>query len=258
MEWIYDEYSVVEKHAQTMLQLVKFCIDWKCGELEQIVNIPVTQFVEEIAELNIPFTQIVEEITESNIPVPQIVEEIAEVSKFSIDLTVVHLSHQFGFRDATLWCWKCGGWSAGSRRASRLKDPCGFPSKTGADVVYRVSGGYPPKAHVWRSDDVSGAPERIPIIKTLTATDSGHSLSIKTTTQSDLSLPVSTCSGCGVLGPSTSITLPQGALSSTKVPLLVRAETEDSLNIWNSLWSITVSEVRCSVFSLTRNWTRWL
>ena len=42
MEWIHDEYSVVEKHAQTMLQLVKFGIDWKCGELEQIVNIPVT------------------------------------------------------------------------------------------------------------------------------------------------------------------------------------------------------------------------
>ena len=71
MEWIHDEYSVVEKHAQTMLQLVKFGIDWKCGELEQIVNIPVTQ--------------IVEEITEVNIPVPQIVEEFAEVSKSSIE-----------------------------------------------------------------------------------------------------------------------------------------------------------------------------
>ena len=71
MEWIHDEYSVVEKHAQTMLQLVKFGIDWKCGKLEQIVNIPVTQ--------------IVEETTEVNIPVPQIVEEIAEVSKSSIE-----------------------------------------------------------------------------------------------------------------------------------------------------------------------------
>ena len=40
-----------------------------------------------------------------------------------------------------IWCWKCGGWSVGSRRASRLKDPCGVPTKTGADVVYRVSGG---------------------------------------------------------------------------------------------------------------------
>ena len=70
MEWIHDEYSVVEKHAQTMLQLVKFGIDWKCGELEQIVNIPVTQIVEEITELNVPVTQIV--------------EEIAEVSKSSI------------------------------------------------------------------------------------------------------------------------------------------------------------------------------
>ena len=49
-------------------------------------------------------------------------------------LTSVHLSHQFGFRDSTLWCWKCGGWSAGSRRASRLKCPCGAPTRTGADV----------------------------------------------------------------------------------------------------------------------------
>ena len=46
------------------------------------------------------------------------------------------LSHQFGIHDATLWCWRCGGWSAGSRRASRLKDPFGVPTKTGADVVY--------------------------------------------------------------------------------------------------------------------------
>ena len=83
MEWIHDEYSVVEKHAQTMLQLMKFGIDWKCGELEQIVNIPVTQIVEEIKEVNIPDTQIVEEIAEVNIPVPQNVEEIAEVSKSS-------------------------------------------------------------------------------------------------------------------------------------------------------------------------------
>ena len=63
MEWIHDEYSVVEKHAQTMLQLVKFGIDWKCGELEQIVNIPVTQIVER-SQIVIPVTQIVEEIAE--------------------------------------------------------------------------------------------------------------------------------------------------------------------------------------------------
>ena len=71
---------MVEKYAQTMLQLVKFDIDWICGELEQIVNIPVTQIVEEITELNIPVTQIVEEITELNIPVTQIVEEITELN----------------------------------------------------------------------------------------------------------------------------------------------------------------------------------
>ena len=28
MEWIHDEYSVVEKHAQTMLQLVEFGMNW--------------------------------------------------------------------------------------------------------------------------------------------------------------------------------------------------------------------------------------
>ena len=80
MEWIHDEYSVAEKHAQTMPQLMKFGIDWICGELEQIVNIPVTQIVEEITEVNIPVTQIVEEITEVNIPVTQIVEEITELN----------------------------------------------------------------------------------------------------------------------------------------------------------------------------------
>ena len=64
MEWIHDEYSVVEKHAQTMLQQVEFGNDWKCGELEQIVNIPAPQIVEEITELKGPITQIVEEIEE--------------------------------------------------------------------------------------------------------------------------------------------------------------------------------------------------
>ena len=53
---------------------------WKNGELEQIVNIPVTQIVEEITELNLPVTQIVEEITELKIPVTQIVEEITELN----------------------------------------------------------------------------------------------------------------------------------------------------------------------------------
>ena len=64
MEWIHDEYSVVEKHAQTMLQVVKFGIDCKCGKLEQIVIVPVTQIVEEITEVNIPVTQNVEEIAD--------------------------------------------------------------------------------------------------------------------------------------------------------------------------------------------------
>ena len=103
-------------------------------------------------------------------------------------LSSVHLSHQFGFRDATLWCWKSCGWSAGSRRASRLKDPCGIPTKTGADVVYRVSGGYPPKAHEWRSDDVSGAPQLIPSSRIPTATDTDHKFSFKTTVPSKLDM----------------------------------------------------------------------
>ena len=29
MEWIHDEHSVVEKHAQTMLQLLEFGMDWE-------------------------------------------------------------------------------------------------------------------------------------------------------------------------------------------------------------------------------------
>ena len=49
MEWIHDEYSVVEKHARWNLVWIE-----KYGELEQIVNIPVTQIVEEITEVNIP------------------------------------------------------------------------------------------------------------------------------------------------------------------------------------------------------------
>ena len=52
MEWIHDEYSMVEKHAQTMLQLLEFVWIGKPGELEQIVNIPVTQIVKEIAEVS--------------------------------------------------------------------------------------------------------------------------------------------------------------------------------------------------------------
>ena len=35
MEWIHDEYSVVEKHAQTMLQLLEFGMRGIClGNLE--------------------------------------------------------------------------------------------------------------------------------------------------------------------------------------------------------------------------------
>ena len=54
MEWIHDEYSVVEMHAQTMLQLQFGMrgICWETWTLEQIVNIPVSQIVEEIAEVS--------------------------------------------------------------------------------------------------------------------------------------------------------------------------------------------------------------
>ena len=74
---IHDWNSVVEKHAQTMLQLLYLVHVGKLGELEQIMNIPVSQIVEEI--VNIPVTQIVEEIGEVNIPVTLIVEEITEM-----------------------------------------------------------------------------------------------------------------------------------------------------------------------------------
>ena len=56
----------------------------KYGELEQIVNIPVTQIVEMITELNIP--------------VPQIVEEIAEVSKSSIEWRSIPNVHFDGIK----------------------------------------------------------------------------------------------------------------------------------------------------------------
>ena len=65
-----------------------------------------------------------------------------------------HLSHQYGFRDGTPWCWRCGGWSTGSRRPSRLKEKCGIPTKAEADVVYRVARGEPPRAREWNFDDV--------------------------------------------------------------------------------------------------------
>ena len=42
----------------------------------------------------------------------------------------VDLSHQYGYRDGTLWCWRCGSWSTCSRRRSRLKDPRGIPTTT--------------------------------------------------------------------------------------------------------------------------------
>ena len=55
MEWIHAWYSVVEKHVQTMLQLLDLvcivCVG-KPGQPEQIVDIPVPQIVEEIAEVS--------------------------------------------------------------------------------------------------------------------------------------------------------------------------------------------------------------
>ena len=65
MQWIHDWYSVVEKHAQTMLQLVEFGMDW------------------EMWRTGADREHSMEEITEVSIPVPQNVEEIAEVSKSS-------------------------------------------------------------------------------------------------------------------------------------------------------------------------------
>ena len=67
MEWIHDWYSVVEKHAQTMLQLLEFGMRGMCWETWRTGADRESQIVEEIAEVNFP--------------VPQIVEEIAEVSK---------------------------------------------------------------------------------------------------------------------------------------------------------------------------------
>ena len=107
---IHDWNSVVEKHAQTMLQLLYLVHVGKPGELEQIVNIPVTQIVEEITDDEYSsFTDCGRDREYSSysdcgrdrrgeyssytdcgrdhrdeIPVPRIVEEIAEMSKSSI------------------------------------------------------------------------------------------------------------------------------------------------------------------------------
>ena len=77
----------------------------------------------------------------------------------------VHPSHECGFRDGTLWCWKCGGWSVGSRRASRLNDKCGAPTKAGAEVIRRVSAGAPPRATAWNDMDDSVPPPHVNILK---------------------------------------------------------------------------------------------
>ena len=82
---IHDEYSVVEKHAQTMLQLLEFGMDWEIWRTGTDREYFSYSDCGRDHRLNIPVTQIVEEITELNIPVPQIVEEIAEVSKSSIE-----------------------------------------------------------------------------------------------------------------------------------------------------------------------------
>ena len=66
-------------HRRCRWNLVFVVYVGKPGELAQILNIPVTQIVEEIGEVNILVTQIMEEITEMNIPVSQIVEEIVNI-----------------------------------------------------------------------------------------------------------------------------------------------------------------------------------
>ena len=99
---------------------------------------------------------------------------------FTSHTSLVSVTRRFGAGNVA-------GGRLAARRASRLKDPCDFPSKTGADVAHRVSGGYPPEAHAWRFDDVSGAPStsrssRIP------ARDTDHKFSPKTTVPRELKL----------------------------------------------------------------------
>ena len=64
MEWIHDECSVVEKHVQTMLQLLEFGMDWEIWRTGADREYSSYSDCEEITELNIPVTQIVEEITD--------------------------------------------------------------------------------------------------------------------------------------------------------------------------------------------------
>ena len=78
MEWIHDEYSVVEKHVQTMLQLLEFGMDleiWRTGADREYSS--YSDCGRDHRSLNIPVTHIVEDT--------QIVEEITEVSKSSIE-----------------------------------------------------------------------------------------------------------------------------------------------------------------------------
>ena len=71
MEWIHDEHSVVEKHAQTMLQLLEFGMDWEMRR---------TGADREHSSYSVCGRDLRVEHSSS-----QIVEEITEVSKSSIE-----------------------------------------------------------------------------------------------------------------------------------------------------------------------------
>ena len=47
---------------------------------------------------------------------------------FSSGSCEVSDTHSFCFLGIMFWCWRCGGWTSGSRRQSRLNDVCGPPS----------------------------------------------------------------------------------------------------------------------------------
>ena len=91
--------------------------------------------------------------------------ELPEKDEARFGHCTVHPSHKCGFRDDTLWCWKCGGWSTGSRHKSRLTDKCGAPTKAGAEVIRRVSAGAPPRATAWNDMNDSVPPPHINILK---------------------------------------------------------------------------------------------
>ena len=80
-------------------------------------------------------------------------------AQFGSPITPVRFS---GCDVLVLEMWRLVG---GQPTCIKVERPLRDPNEERGGWVFRVSAGNPPKAREWRSDDVSGAPERIPIMK---------------------------------------------------------------------------------------------